>query len=198
LAQRKRNISRRAALDSDAQAWLRGEPCGFFEFRPDEELQALWDSHRDSIVAEHVEDSPGTRPGRWWEYDSPRSPRGTYPGAGYDGEVPEPRKRIGGTGTPAYEVLCYKPYFSFGLPVSFISPWDVEYYTGVAVDVNGKLINPKPSGRFKGVAIDPDDPPMFESQATYLDRHGLFLPGEKKRLKAKDFEPESMAYVDSE
>jgi hypothetical protein len=28
-------------------------------------------------------------------------------------------------------------------------------------------------------------------QAWYLKRHGLFLPGERKRLKKEDFEPAS-------
>jgi hypothetical protein len=31
-----------------------------------------------------------------------------------------------------------------------------------------------------------------ESQASYLKRHGLFLPGEEKRLKPKDFRPEAV------
>jgi hypothetical protein len=34
--------------------------------------------------------------------------------------------------------------------------------------------------------IDKDDPPIFESQAAYLKRHGLFLAGEERRA---DFEP---------
>jgi hypothetical protein len=92
--------------------------------------------------------------------------------------------------------LNYVPCFAFGLPVSWISPWDVSYYTGVAVDVNGKLINPNPSYTFKGVAIDANDPPLYESEAYFLDRHGLFLPNERKRLKKADFEPETMAYVE--
>jgi hypothetical protein len=31
-----------------------------------------------------------------------------------------------------------------------------------------------------------------ESQASYLKRHGLLLPGEARRLKAADFEPETL------
>jgi len=38
--------------------------------------------------------------------------------------------------------------------------------------------------------IDDADPPMFESQATFLKRHELFLPGEAKRLRRPDFAPE--------
>lgn len=33
-------------------------------------------------------------------------------------------------------------------------------------------------------------PPLFEAQATYLERHGLLLPGERKRLSLHDFQPE--------
>jgi hypothetical protein len=43
---------------------------------------------------------------------------------------------------------------------------------------------------FSGVAIDPNDPPTFESQAAYLKRHGLLLAGEERRLKKADWEPE--------
>ena len=44
---RKRNLSRRQALDSNAQAWLRGEPCGFFKYKSQEELQKVWDEFGD-------------------------------------------------------------------------------------------------------------------------------------------------------
>jgi hypothetical protein len=40
------------------------------------------------------------------------------------------------------------------------------------------------------IDVDRDDPPIFESQAAYLDRLGLFCPSERKRLAAKDFEPD--------
>jgi hypothetical protein len=39
-------------------------------------------------------------------------------------------------------------------------------------------------------AIDPGDPPRFESEAAYLKRLGLLLPGEAERLTTADFEPE--------
>jgi hypothetical protein len=32
--------------------------------------RALWEEHRDRIVAEHVAESPGTRATRWWEFDA--------------------------------------------------------------------------------------------------------------------------------
>jgi hypothetical protein len=30
--------------------------------------------------------------------------------------------------------------------------------------------------------FNPSDPPVYEAQASYLDRHGLFLRGERRRL----------------
>ena len=38
--------------------------------------------------------------------------------------------------------------------------------------------------------LDPEDPPLFESQAAYLERLGLFLPGERGRLTGRDFQRE--------
>jgi hypothetical protein len=46
------------------------------------------------------------------------------------------------------------------------------------------------SERYGHIACDPNDPPRFEAEATYLKRHGEFPPGEEARLTDKDFEPE--------
>ena len=37
--------------------------------------------------------------------------------------------------------------------------------------------------------VDPEDPPVFESEATYLDRHGLLTAAERRRLRVADYEP---------
>jgi hypothetical protein len=116
MAVKKRINKAKEQLSDDARAWLEDRPCGFFQFKHSDYLADLWKTHGEAVVAEHVEDSPGSRPGRWWEYNAPRSKLGTYPGAGYDGELPEPRNRIGGTGTPAYECRSVGPSFSFGIP----------------------------------------------------------------------------------
>jgi hypothetical protein len=162
MARRKRSATRREALSVEAEAWLHNEPCGFFKFHGDDVLKALWRDHGDRIVEEHVEQFPGTRPEHWWSYSAPRSPRGTYPGRFYDGKLPEPRERLGGTGTPDYEARAVVPSFSFGVPDGWID-------------------------------IDRDDMPLFESEATYLKRHGLLFPGEAKRLMKEDWEPEPVA-----
>jgi len=158
MAIRAKKLQAKEQLTDDARAWLEDRPCGFFKFKHDDYLADLWKAHGDAVVADHVEDYPGTRPARWWEHDAPRLPLGTYPGAGYDGELPEPRKRLGGTGTPAYEVKCVKPSFSFGIP----NIW---------------------------AGIDKNDPPIFESQAAYLKRHGFLFAGEERRA---DFEQETV------
>jgi hypothetical protein len=69
----------------------------------------------------------------------------------------------------------------------------VKYYSGTAVDIHGNPIGSRvPNNDFKGVAIDPDDPPLFESQAAYLKRLGLFLAGEARCLSKEDYEPEAI------
>jgi hypothetical protein len=45
---RKRSARRRADLSDDAEAWLRGEQThSFFEYKPWDELQAIWDRYGD-------------------------------------------------------------------------------------------------------------------------------------------------------
>ena len=44
-------------------------------------------------------------------------------------------------------------------------------------------------GRVPFEANDPANPPLVESEAAYLKRHDLLLPGERHRLTADDFEP---------
>jgi hypothetical protein len=192
---RRRTDKKRQAVTDENEAWLHSDDngAGFFKYDPEEELAALWNEHSDRIVAEHVADYPGTRPSRWWEYSAPRMPLGTFPDLYYDGKLPEPRRRLGGIGTPASDVLAYVPAFCFGLPAVWISKWMVKYYSGTAVDIHGNPIGDRyPSNNFKGVAIDPNDLPLFESQAAYLKRLGLFLAGEERRLKKADYEPEAI------
>jgi hypothetical protein len=141
-----------------------------------------------------VADHPGRRPSCWWACSAPRSPIGSYPGCWYDGKLVLPRERLGGIGTPKYEVLAFMPEFYLGVPCHWVEGEEVAYYNGLALDVNGKRIGTEyRPGHFKGVAIDPNDPPVYEAQATYLERYGLFLPGERRRLRKPDFEPESVA-----
>jgi hypothetical protein len=64
------------------------------------------------------------------------------------------------------------------------------------VDVSGKPIATefRHSG-FRGVAPRVDDPPTFESQATYLERHDLLLDGERERIPPAGWQPEALAVL---
>lgn len=57
-------------------------------------------------------------------------------------------------------------------------------------------VSPEHLARARGLApfadIDPDDPPVVESEAAYLRRHRLLLPGEARRLAKGAFEPTAL------
>jgi hypothetical protein len=45
---RARNLNKRRALSANVQAWLNGDKsCGFFQFKPQAELEALWTTYGD-------------------------------------------------------------------------------------------------------------------------------------------------------
>lgn len=186
--------TRRAEIHPDMMAILsdREPSSGSFKyFSMDAEFEGAWNEVRDEILADWIANSPGTRPSFWWRFDAPRQRLGNFPGCYYDGKLPEPRVRLGGTGTPDFEVLNYVPSYSYGIPDGWVSQWDESYYNGRSHDIHGERIGTEyEEGHFAGVAIDPGDPPRYESEASYLERHGLFLPGEKRRLRKADFEPD--------
>jgi hypothetical protein len=178
-------------------------------------MRADWNEHRVELLDFWIQDptpwpehgpsgerfsyvrpgGPGSRPWAWWRFTAPRwqpdDPR--HAGAHYVGQLSEPRKRLGGVGTPDYEVLAHAPQFEFGIPVSWVDQWDSDFYNGRALDDDGDVIETKYSeGDFAGEPVDPDDPPIFESQAAYLQRNNLLLPGERERLTEADFEPETV------
>jgi hypothetical protein len=53
-------------------------------------------------------------------------------------------------------------------------------------------------GGAPGPAIDPANPPLYESEATFLDRNGMLVKGERARLKPEDFAPESVDVGDDD
>ena len=126
------------------------------------------------LLAHFVKRNPGRRPSRWWRYDAPREPQGTRPGWWCDGKLEQPRERLGGTGTAAWEVFNVGIAYHCGIPSAWVTPEDLEWCAADAVP------------------IDPTDPPIYEAQATYLRRFGLFRPGEERRLPADAFEPEKV------
>jgi hypothetical protein len=132
--------------------WLLGGCGGAWFYLQKRDLRDVWAEHAEAVVTHHVKRRPGTRPLRWWQFDAP-----------------EPRRRLGGIGTPLHECSgCIAP-FEYGVP----SAWRVhgDFFTS-------------------GIEIDPDDPPRYESESKYLLRLGLLLPGERERLCPRDFWPE--------
>jgi hypothetical protein len=95
-------------------------------------------------------------------------------------QYPELRRRLSGTGTPKYEVLADVPTFWCGVPAAWLKAHDLRTWPAIQAE-----------------AYDPDDPPVYEAQAVYLERHGLLLPGEKRLLRKADHEPEPVVFETS-
>jgi hypothetical protein len=122
----------------------------------------LVERYGDQFLAEYIADHPGQRPHWWWAFNV------------LDNGQPLRRQRIGGVG-----VTHGDDHFSYGIPTGWVTRMDqTEERTWP-----GKPFHPGP-------AVDPANPPIFESQAAYLDRHGLLMAGERKRLTDADFAPD--------
>lgn len=154
-----------------------------------EKARRCWEIVREDVLRRWSVQRPGRRPFAWWQYDAPKvavvvKQTSTVP------DMAAQRGRLGGTGTPSHEVLNYAPSFAFGISTQWVDAWSERYYNGRAVDIHGKRIGTEyHEGHFAGRAIDPRDPPQFESQAAYLKRLNLFHPGERERLDASAFHP---------
>lgn len=164
-----------------------------------ERLHDAWLALRGGVLRAWAMRHPGTRPYGWWLCEAPRWQRADLPprcaslGDVLVRALAEPRRRLGGRGTPLFEVLNVAPMFRTGIPVEWVTPFDQAYYNGRARDVRGEPIGSEyHEGDFAGVAPDPDDPPIFESEAAYLARHGLMSAAERRRLTPAAFEPEAL------
>ena len=71
-----------------------------------DEPRRIWDAVRDEIMSWWPERHPGTRPKAWWRLDAPRWDD-PWEGWYCHGTFAEPRRRLGGKGTPIYECLNY-------------------------------------------------------------------------------------------
>jgi len=175
---RPKNRRRRALTEGELAILTDDDHLDRF-FMTDDEIEQLWRDHGAEITAQWAAEYPGTRPSLWWRYDAPRwNPPARHVGWCYVPNLPEPRQRLGGIGTPEYEVLAVSPRWPYGIPLGWVTAFQAKYY----------------GPDFKGVPIDPNDPPTYESQAAYLKRYGLLLPGET--LSDDDFEPETVTNGD--
>ncbi len=186
-ARARRRHGRRQPLSKAQRSWLLWGHDGDAKPTLEDHLartapnvvRHLWREHRAELLPEFIAEHPGRRPHAWWRFDAPE----------------RSRKRLGGRGTPCHEVLAHAPTFAFGLPVHWVTDWDVAYYNnGRARDVHGQRIGTlHHECDFKGVvAIDPRDPPRYESEAAYLKRHGRLSAAERARLGRGAFEPETI------
>ena len=115
-------------------------------------LRDLWAEFGEGIVAEWVAERPGSRPSCWWKWSAPRADEWQDVREG----LPLPRQRLGGIGTPKSDVLCIVPTLHLGLPVSWVSAWEADYYNGRALDVHGNRIGSDyKEGHFEGCRQTP-------------------------------------------
>jgi hypothetical protein len=101
---------------------------------------------------------------------------GSRPQRWWEYSAAEPRLRVGGVGTPLCQCSAYGLVLRYGIPADWRRHGDF---------LGDREINIHPP-------IDPDDPPRFESEAAYLLRLNLLLPGELARLLPEDFESEEV------
>lgn len=146
-------------------------------FQEPDDLREIWKKIRDEILADWVIEFPGTRPSAWWKWDAP-----------------EPRQRIGGIGTVKSDFLAYVATFHCGIPTGWAS--QALLTKGWPIGNNAGQIVWAPLSGVDADPFDPNDPPLFEAQATYLQRKGLLSEAERRRLSPADYEPEAAVLED--
>lgn len=104
---------------------------------------------------------------------------GTRPAMWWSHSAPGERRRLGGIGTS----LGDPPRLHCGIPAEWLSARSADMWRRCGHDC------PWP-------AVDPADPPRFEAQATFLDRHGLLKADERRRLPQNAFDPEAVVIAD--
>jgi hypothetical protein len=100
---------------------------------------------------------------------------GSRPWGWWKFDAPETRQRLGGRGTLRDPD---RPVLDFGMPsrgYNWIIPADVR--VGI-----------------KAIPVDFSNPPVFESQATFLRRNGLLVSGEERRIPTAAWEPEAVVF----
>jgi hypothetical protein len=158
----------------------------YLDLRFTSQRQEVWFAIRDELLPEWIRERPGTRPSWWYECDRdcPRISAEDIARRGWEGwffvkRLPDLRRRLGGVGDPMFEHLALVPQLYRAMPIHFVRQSDVDEFSEEGEDFTGK-------------PIDPKNPPIYESEAAYLRRHGLLTADEKRRLKRSDFKPISI------
>jgi hypothetical protein len=94
---------------------------------------------------------------------------GTRPRLWWRWEAREMRQRLGGVGTPLHECSAHAAAYEYGVPTYWKTSDDRYLPTGIPISAS--------------------DPPIFESEATYLERLNLSLPGEQAGIRRIDWRP---------
>ncbi len=130
-------------------------------------LKRLWADQAKNIIQAWITERPGTRPWAWWEFDAPvmQNIKRRWKGTFFMRWLKETRRQVSGQGVTSWE----------NYPA-----WIPRYFLGAPLDWD---------------SIDEDDPPIFESEATYLDRFGLLSKSEKAKISPADFDPESIETI---
>jgi len=148
-------------------------------------LKRVWEAVSKEIVKEFVKLHLCRRPWCWWAF-----------------EIKELRKRIGGIGDLMHEIGFYEPTdCPHGIPMDWVAKWQVEYYNGRFKDIHGNVVDSGfKEGDFKEVAIDPNNPPIYESESVYLRRLDLLSDTEKRHLEkhAELLEPEMVVFEEDD
>jgi len=198
----RKTLSKKESLSPGVREYLvSGDTGGSLDafLLSDDEAAKIWESVNDELLADFIRKNPGRRPWGWWRWTAPRAVVDPSTPRWIAERMPEPRKRLGGIGTPKHDALAVAPSYDRGIPVWWISAFDVAYYNGRAKDIHGKRIGEQyEEGHFPYQAIDPADPPVFESEANYLKRLNLFAPGEEARLTKADFADEVIGPEDDD
>lgn len=186
-----------AAAGVNAFAWHARRITGPVD-DPLSTIRDAWAARRAELLPSYIRRHPGRRPFAWWAVDAPRLEALDYPDHPRAHLLPAPRMRLGGIGTAWHEFAGEPPATRFGLPARWLTASEVECFTridpppvdGFEDDDPGVIGAPEaPTEEAAHMhAIDPADPPRFESQATFLERHGLLLP--RERLPAGAHAPE--------
>lgn len=120
----------RERLPPEAEEWLligKRSWWYYLQLGSEERAREFWVAHRDLVLKQYTDRHPGRRPLLWWHYDAP-----------------EPRRRLGGTGTPLSECSNFAPTFMYGVPEFWKSANDAHLPFGVPISA--------------------DDPPTYESE----------------------------------
>lgn len=153
---RKRIARSRSAPPIDPDFWRiltdqePSNPFSDFALR-DDERRALWAEHRERILSEWVAAYPGTRPSHWWRYDAPRLPA----------------RQHGKYADCFFAQDLIQPRRQIrgtGVPAHTVSAQVPQWRLGIPEHME---------------KVNLLDPPIFESQIEYLERHKLLMPQER-------------------